>query len=185
MVSSYGAGSYTESYCVYNQLNDKESYTDKLCYKLTIAVTVSGDGDSLLTTLPAFRIPQEYKTVFERNIKKHLPKTTDFTETYIQSILKDYNSDIKYFIEKNFSKYSFACILLVSLSLCDKCNNNTTLSKLNSPKPVETGYSVHIFQSGLSPSFSYSIKFPTSVKPKVVFSHANATTSIKHTIYYP
>ena len=106
MVSSYGAGSYTEKFlipCNYSIVENKDSIKS---LQLTVSATISGYGDKLMTRLPAYKIVNKYKDEFMNKVIANIQETTkleyDTDEEVMQRILKRSRVNITEFINTNF-----------------------------------------------------------------------------------
>ena len=186
MVSSFGWGSYTQSYWIMLKWSnsDKEWILyDKIWLKLTIAVTISGDGDELLKRLPAFRICQEFKSCFEKSLSNENIDVTKFTHETIKSLSNLWLLELNNFVAKEYSDVSFGWILLSSIGVWNSCNHEQ-IANINPTIGKFYSYRLDVFHSGLSPNFSYWYKSPNNDKPKVVFSYSNKNkTKMKHSKY--
>ena len=181
MVSSFGCGSYTKRYWIQAKISSiNEENQNNICLCFTVASTISGDGDMLLPKLPAFRIWQEFKTLFEKSVQ---------VQTFDINVLSNIKSihnwslvSLNNFITKEFSDLSFGCLLLSSLSLWNSWNQSLIIKDIQQ----ENIYSnrLDVFHSGLSPNFSYWYQFNKDLKPKVVFSYSNKSTKMKHSTYW-
>ncbi|CAI2363628.1 unnamed protein product [Moneuplotes crassus] len=176
MVSSFGSGSYVETSIL--QFPDTE---DKRSCKLTIALTISGDGNEILRRAVAMKIYHSYLGCFKILMQtKPLVDLLNDKTVSCQSIMeqsktptcKIFNDEIKVLVEE----LSFGCIMTVSLKL-DQENEKEG--------DCNVGYELTVIHTTVTPNFVYGYKFPNDAKPKIMTNSMSKGGDVKIKTIYP